>query len=238
MFLDLDGTLAPIAETPTDVVAESGRTELLLALGEILQGRMAIVSGRAIDDIDRIVEGAVPAVAGLHGLERRTAHGSQATGAPHPGLEAIREPIRVFADRRPGVLVEDKTLAVALHYRQAPHAAYEVLTFARRLAWSTGLKLQEGRMVAELRTPGANKGDVVRAFMGEPPFACCKPIFVGDDNTDEDGFAAAHELGGVGVLVGEMRETAARAHLSDVPTVLEWLRNSLQRRIFTLGVTP
>ncbi|RYG36492.1 MAG: trehalose-phosphatase, partial [Burkholderiales bacterium] len=133
-----------------------------------------------------------------------------------------------FAKDRPGLHLEFKMLSVALHYRQAPQFTQEVLAFGRRLAWATGMKLQEGRMVVELRSPGSDKGDTVRAFMAQAPFAGATPVFVGDDVTDEDGFAAAADLGGFGVLVGERRDTWARAHLRDVTAVLAWLENGLE----------
>jgi trehalose 6-phosphate phosphatase len=153
---------------------------------------------------------------------RRNARGSVLTRAPHPGLNYARVKLDRLTDR-PGVLLEDKGLGLAVHYRKAPDAEEAVIRNCRAIAETTGLVLQLGRMVAELRTPGADKGESVRAFMAEPPFAGATPVFVGDDLTDEDGFAAAAELGGYGVLVGETRDTAAHHGLSDVEAVLGWL---------------
>jgi trehalose 6-phosphate phosphatase len=120
-------------------------------------------------------------------------------------------------------VVEDKTLGLAVHFRNAPEREGEVVDICRRVAATTGLVLQLGSMVAELRTPGADKGASVRAFMAEAPFHGATPVFVGDDLTDEDGFAAAAELGGYGVLVGEGRETSARYRLDSVDAVLKWI---------------
>ena len=210
------------------------RNELLRDLNSALEGRLAIVSGRSIEDVDRIVGGCVECVAGLHGLERRsTAKGLEATVA-HPQLEQAIAVVEAFGRTRPELLIEKKSLGVALHYREAPEAGPDALSFARRVAWATGLKLQEGQMVAELRCPGADKGDMVRAFMAEAPFAGHYPIFIGDDVTDEDGFAAVRKLDGVGVLVGRPRETNASCRLADVEDVLLWLEMSLDTRTFEL----
>lgn len=238
LFIDLDGTLAPIVARPEMVVPEVRRNDLVRRVARQLQGRLAVISGRSINDVDRILGGSIASVAGWHGLERRSSAGFWERTTPHPGLEKALPVVQAFAAARPELLVEYKTLSIAIHYRQAPEAAADVLDFARRLAWSTGLKLQQGRMVAELRSPGPDKGDTVRAFMAETLFAGHMPIFVGDDITDEDGFAAVDEMDGVGVLVGERRETRAHARLADVPEVLGWLARASHLGAFDLAILP
>lgn len=223
LFLDLDGTLAPFAPTPEGVAPEPRRTALLRAAGQRLGGRLAVVSGREIASVDRIVERAVLAVAGVHGLERRDGAGRLTRTPPHPELVRAGDVLQTFADSRPGVLVERKALGVAVHVRNAPEAEDEARALARRLAEDTGLILQDGNKVAELRTPGADKGDALRAFMAEPPFAGAVPVFVGDDLTDEHGFQALGALGGWGVLVGPPRATAATSRLDSPAAVLDWL---------------
>lgn len=222
LFLDLDGTLAPIESHPDQVLADAGRTRLLQAAAQRLGGRLAVVSGRSLADLDRILEGAIPAAAAIHGLVRRTAAGAVLARPPHPGLNTARVMLDRLSDR-PGIVLEDKTLGLAVHFRKAPEREGEIVDICRRVAATTGLVLQLGSMVAELRTPGADKGASVRAFMTEAPFQGATPVFVGDDLTDEDGFAAAAELGGYGVLVGEARETAACYRLENVDAVLNWI---------------
>jgi trehalose 6-phosphate phosphatase len=212
------------------------RNRLLREIAEAMEGRLAIISGRSIEEVDRITGGCIACVAGLHGLERRNAGGELDSASPHPQLEKAIAVVEAFAHPRPDLLVEKKRLGVALHYREAPQAAAEALAFARRVAWATGLKLQEGNMVAELRCPGADKGDMLRAFMQERPFTGRFPIFVGDDITDEDAFAAAQSLDGVGVLVGLPRRTHAACRLEDVQDVLLWLELSLEAGTFELRV--
>jgi trehalose 6-phosphate phosphatase len=235
LFLDLDGTLADFAERPDEVGPDADRNALLRRLGQALEGRLAIVSGRPIADVDRIVESACAHVGGTHGLERRCADGSLRAAEPHPRLSQVIEAFEGFAAARPGVLVERKALAACLHFRQSPQHGESAVALAQRLADETGMVLQQGRMMAELRTPGADKGASIRAFMAEPPFAGHVPIFVGDDLTDEPGFAAAQALGGHGVLVGGRQGSIADARLKDVPAVLDWLQQSLDRGAFRLG---
>lgn len=223
LFLDLDGVLAPLAPTPEAVGPSPRRTAALRALEIALDGRLAILSGRTLDEIDRISERASPAASGVHGLERRNRDGVLIRRAPHAGVAAAADALHAFAAPRPGLRVEDKGLAVGLHYRQAPAYAEEAAVLARDLARRTGLALQPGHMVLELKTPGADKGAALAAFMDEPPFAGARPVMVGDDLTDEHAFAAAAERGGFGVLVGPIRPTAARFRLEGVDQVLDWL---------------
>lgn len=223
LFLDLDGTLTPIVPRPQDVKAEPRRTALIERLNRDLGGRLAILSGRTIAELDDILERRAPSLAGVHGLVRRGADGELVRTEPHPALPEAAAGLRRAAEADGGLLVEDKGVSVALHYRLAPgHAAMAERT-ARDIAAATGLSLQAGDMVMELRTPGPTKGDSLRAFMSRPPFAGAVPVFVGDDLTDEDGFAAARALGGFGVLVGPPRPTAAQHRLPDVAAVIDWL---------------
>ena len=223
LFLDLDGTLAPIAARPQDVVPDPRRTGILEKLMRGLDGRLAVVSGRTLCDIDRILEGRVPAVAAVHGLVRRDADGRITPTEPHPALPQAVAALRLFAAGHPGLLVEDKILSATLHYRGDPDHAQAARMEAERIAARTGLMLQPGDMVVELRTPGPTKGDSVEAFLAHAPFTGATPIFLGDDLTDEDGFAAAERLGGYGVLVGPKRVTAAHLRLDDVDAALAWL---------------
>jgi trehalose 6-phosphate phosphatase len=223
LFLDLDGTLAPIAARPQDVHPDPRRTDLLVRLAEALDGRLAVVTGRTLADVDRILEGRVTSVAAVHGLMRRDGEGRLHARPPHPKVAEAAQALRAFAAKDSGLIVEEKGLSVALHFRLARHHAAAARSLARRLALETGLTLQDGDMVEELRTPGPTKADSVLAFMAERPCAGCSPVFMGDDSTDEDGFAAARHLGGAGVLVGPPRPTRAKYRLPDVEAALSWL---------------
>jgi trehalose 6-phosphate phosphatase len=227
LFLDLDGTLAPIEATPDAVRADPHRTRLLRRLVARFDGRVAILSGRSIAEVDRILDGAVPNVAGVHGLERRTASNTVSAVPPHPALDRVEETLASFARGQRGLLVESKARSVALHYRGHPPAEEACLDIGRRLAAMHGLQVQEGRMVVELRTPGPDKGDSLRLFMAELVFAGATPVMVGDDMTDEHAFDAASDLGGWSVLVGALRPTAALYRLHDPAAVLAWLEEAV-----------
>ncbi len=223
LFLDMDGVLAPLAETPDAVVPHPERTAALKAAADRLGHRVAIISGRTIAEIDRIAEASTASASGVHGLERRRADGSLHRAEASPAVRDAVAAFEDFARKRPGIIVEDKAVSAGLHYRGAPGHEAEVLDLAARLADETGLALQAGNLVVELKTPGSSKGTALEAFMREPPFAGAVPVMLGDDLTDEDGFRAAEALGGFGVLVGPPRPTAARYRLPDVDAVLAWL---------------
>jgi len=223
LFLDLDGTIAEIEPRPDQVAAAPMRSALLVELGRRMGGRVAILSGRTLDDVDRILEGSVAAVAAVHGLVRRRPDGSIEQTSPSPALEAARGVFTILAEAQRGLIVEDKTVSVTLHYRQVPQVEAAVCEAAERIATSSDLVLQQGAMVAELRTPGPTKGDCLRAFLAEPPFEGHAPVMVGDDLTDEHAFEAAKAAGGYGVLVGPERGTHASYRLETVADVLDWL---------------
>jgi trehalose 6-phosphate phosphatase len=223
LFLDLDGTLAPIAARPQDVRPDARRNGLLERLAKALDGRLAVVTGRTLADADRILEGRVKAVAAVHGLVRRDAEGVLHEQPAHPRLHEASEALREFARRDSGLLVEEKGLSVALHFRLARQHAADARAIARQLAAETGLTVQDGDMVEELRTPGPTKADSVAAFMAETPFHGARAFFLGDDSTDEDGFCAAQNYGGAGILIGAPRQTLARFRLPGVEAALAWL---------------
>lgn len=228
LFADLDGTLAPMEATPDAVKPDLSRRRLLDALARALEGRLAVVSGRALGDLDRVLEGRVAAVAAVHGLVRRTAAGRIVAAGDSRRVGEALEAFRAIARADHGLLVEDKEVAAALHYRRAPAAEDACRDLARRLAARLGLIVQEGDMVVELKAPGPDKGGAVTAFMSEAPFAGSRPVFIGDDLTDERGFEAARALGGHGVIVGSRRPTAALFALADVTATRRWLQRALE----------
>lgn len=223
LFLDMDGVLAPLAATPDAVRPVARRSEVLRRLDALLEGRLAIVSGRTLSEIDRISDAGPLAAAGVHGLERRRGDGSMDSAQVSKGVAVATEAFLAFQAAHPGVIVEPKGLSVGLHYRQAQDSGDAALALARSVAAETGLSVQPGVMVVELKTPGADKGTAITAFMDEAPFRGATPVMLGDDVTDEDGFRAARALGGFGVLVGPMRETVADHRLEGVDGVLDWL---------------
>ena len=226
LFLDFDGCIVDIAPTPEAVDVPDCLPSLLVALREALGGAVAIVSGRSIEQIDGFLGTAVPAVAGLHGLERRTADGGIVRPPlPRNDLHGVRALLEEFAAERPGLLVEDKTYTVALHYRLAPSLrddCKDVLN-ATLEDIPQGWQVTEGKFVFEIRPREHTKGTAIEAFMGEAPFLGRTPVFCGDDTTDEDGFAVVNARGGVSIRVGKGSATRAAAQVDTVGELLDWL---------------
>lgn len=226
LFLDFDGTLAAYASHPDGVTIEQGLPGLLARLRERLHGALAIVSGRPLDALDAILGPPRYAAAGLHGLEWRLATGKTHRNGNPAGarrvLEAVTE--RFGSDRR--LVIEDKGAGVALHWRRAPERAAECIAFMREIVTSPELEILRGHAVVEARPRGVHKGAALRELSRHAPFAGRKPVYVGDDRTDEDGFRAALVAGGHGVKVGP-EPTEARYRLAAVEAVHAWLAASL-----------
>ncbi|NWG45707.1 MAG: trehalose-phosphatase [Alphaproteobacteria bacterium] len=224
LFVDFDGTLVEIAPHPDQVDVPGDLPPRLRALAATVGGRLALVSGRPVTAIDRYTQGAAPYAAGLHGLEWRGPDGTRHGPARAPGIEALRPRLSAFAARRPALYFEDKGVTLSLHYRGAPEAEPELLALAEGLlAEEPGLILQRGKMVVEIRTAGADKGSVVTRLMEAPPFVRHVPVFLGDDLTDEHGFAAAARLGGLGIRIGAPAPSSAACFLPDVCAARDWL---------------
>ena len=201
------------------------RDEVKSLLGELqdkLSGRLALLSGRSLANVRSYLHPLEVAAGGSHGLE--LAHACETTVAVQspPGLAGAIAKLKRLELDQPGVIIEEKPGGVAVHYRQAPGAEATCREIAARIAAEAGMALQPGKMVVELKHPATDKGRALKRFMEAPPFTGTRPIFLGDDLTDEDGFASARELGGAGILVGPERPTHALYRLDDVASVQRW----------------
>ena len=230
VFLDLDGTLIEIASAPDKVTVPPDVVATVGDLQTALHGAVAIVSGRPLAELDRLMTPLRLPAAGLHGLEYRGPDGKVARDdGQATRLEAIRQELATFAATHPGVLVEDKRLAIAVHYRAVPELAEETKRLARSLvaAHDGSLGLLQGKMVVEIKSKDANKGAVVETFMAQTPFRGRTPVFVGDDYTDEDGFRAVNRMGGQSIRVGppppSVPESAAQWECERVRDLIAWL---------------
>ncbi len=225
LFLDVDGTLLEFAHRPDAVVPGAGLPDILRRLEAALGGALALISGRAVGDLDRIFGPLRLPAGGQHGLERRDAAGKLHKADTAHALEDIRPPLQEFAGRHAGALLEDKGAALALHYRMAPgieaaaRALVESLTADR-----DELHYLAGKMVFEIKSRTVDKGVAIACFMAETPFKGRLPVFLGDDVTDEDGFRFVNQTGGMSVRVGESQSSEARYALPDVGSVLHWLQ--------------
>ncbi len=226
LFLDFDGTLAAYAPHPDGVVIEAGLPGLLARASERLDGALAIVTGRSLEAIDAFLGPPRYAAAGLHGLEWRLASGRTHRAGTPAGAKRILAAVteRFGSDRR--LVIEDKGSGVALHFRRAPERAAECIAFMRETVNASDFEVLRGHAVVEARPRGIHKGAAVREFARHAPFAGRRPVYIGDDRTDEDGFRAALVLGGYGVKVGP-EPSEARYRLASVEAVHAWLAASL-----------
>jgi trehalose 6-phosphate phosphatase len=233
LFLDVDGTLLDISDTPGGVTVPSGLTATLETVRRGLQGALAFVSGRTIADLDRLFTPLRLPAAGQHGSEIRLSPDSPvACLATAPIREALRRDVAAIAAAFPGAEMEDKGRTIAVHYRRAPGAAAVLTQGLRRIVQSneTPLILTHGRKVLELRDAGHSKATAVHEFMRHPAFEGRVPLFVGDDITDEDGFIAVEQYGGTALAVGTVhrpRRETAFAGPADVRTWLTHLSKTL-----------
>jgi trehalose 6-phosphate phosphatase len=219
LFLDFDGTLVDIADAPDNVIIPDNLAAHLQSLSLSLAGRLAIITGRPLAALDKFLGPPHLLAVGSHGAEFRGA-----PPPPPPLSEASLASIARLVQAWPNLIVEPKPFGIAVHYRQEPDAASSVVKLMKDIGQWDGLAVKLGKMVIEVGPLNANKGSAVRQLMSENPFAPSLPIFIGDDVTDEDGFAAVRDLGGFGILVGPPRKSAARYILPDPPAILRWLQ--------------
>ncbi len=221
-FLDVDGTLLDFKQRPEEVIADEGLRANLDRLHEDASGALALVSGRTIADLDRIMSPLRLPAAGTHGAELRFADGHREL-TQSTVLDEVRAVASGFVDEHPALWLEDKGASVAIHYRSAPELSGEVADFLEGLVVQEGLMVQHGKMVVEVKSTLHNKGTAICALMRSTPFAGRQPLFIGDDLTDEHGFAAVNRLDGVSIKVGT-GETTAQYRLSSPSEVRALLR--------------
>jgi trehalose 6-phosphate phosphatase len=225
LFLDVDGTLIELTDTPSQTVADPEIKTLLRDLSVRLDGAVALVSGRQIATLDQLFTPLTLPSSGLHGIERRTAEGALQGGTfIDSTLDDARAAIKLFVEAHPGALLEDKRRTVAIHFRMAPQAAVEAEELAAGIVEQLGkqYQIQPGDMMLEIKPRGFTKATAIRAFMQEPPFSGRRPVFIGDDLTDQDGFPAVESMGGISIGVGD--RVQGQYHLDTVSQVRDWLK--------------
>ncbi|OWY33815.1 trehalose-phosphatase [Herbaspirillum aquaticum] len=230
LFLDFDGTLVDLAPQPEEIVVPPELITLLQRIQQESNGALAIVSGRPLDQLDFFLAPLRLPAAGVHGAERRTADG-RILQQPVPDVHHLRERLLPLVESHPGLQLELKRGALALHYRHAAHLEQRcVETMMDALRHEPGFTLLHGKMVVEAK-PHINKGDAVAAFLHEAPFRGRRPVFIGDDVTDEAGFAIAQGevFGGLGIKIGAGPSQALQ-RLADPAAVLDLLRQSVEVR--------
>ena len=229
-FLDVDGTLLEIQPRPEDVAADATLLRLIAELAAAVQGALALVSGRRLADIDRIFAPLTFCASGLHGAEIRFPDGSRRSGNCR-AMDDVRPKVSEFIADHPGLRLEDKGAALALHFRQVPGLGQNVLEFLYPLAQMNGLAVQEGKMVAELKEAQHDKAKAIGALLETATFYGRMPVTIGDDLTDECGFLFVNAQGGISVRAGAPgNASAARYSLPDPAAVRTELCKLLQSR--------
>lgn len=229
-FLDIDGTLLEIADRPSGVRVDAALIDMIRRLHACSGGAVALISGRRVSDIDALFPGLRLPLAGQHGLERRDAAGGIHSHAPEgvdwPWLKAT---VGGTFETSKGILIEDKGLTLAVHFRLNPAEEGRIVAALRGIVADAGaaVSLQPGKCVLEIKPAGRDKGTAIAEFMAEPPFEGRRPVFIGDDVTDEYGFRMVNDMNGDSIKVGE-GETDARWRLADVQAVRAWLAAMLQ----------
>lgn len=233
LFLDVDGTLLDLAATPDAVVVPDGLLTALVRAAKALNGALALVSGRAVADIDALFHPMQFPAAGIHGFELRPRSGAPRRIAPLMTV-VQRVKLTAVAAGLDGVLAEDKAGAVALHYRLAPDVQEILARRIEAVLADDDLKdfdMRPGKMLWEVRRNGIDKGKAVEALMAEPPFRGRVPVFVGDDETDLDGFAGARRGGGIALPVRDVSPGPGFGGPAGVRTWLAALPSRIERRI-------
>ena len=225
LFLDVDGTLLDLAARPDEVVTPAGLVTTLARAERKLAGALALISGRSIDDVDHIFAPLRLRASGVHGAEIRldpeaSTTPTAAADLPQSLLAALRRAVEPF----PGVFVENKRFSFTVHYRLAPSEERPLRKIIKQLVDSNPIvvDVMDAHYAIEIKNPSFDKGSAIATFLSTATFQGRKPIFVGDDTTDESGFALVSARGGLAYSVGRPRPGAIGA-FSEPGAVREWL---------------
>ena len=222
LFLDVDGTILDIAPTPNAVHVPDYLTELLHQVWTMLGGGLALISGRPLGDVDRLFAPHRFPGAGLHGYELRNRAGIvPALCIDANAVQRVHDACRTFVGNSPGILVEYKSCGAAIHYRLAPDAEHLVCDYARSLLpqLDGSFQMLHGKSVCEIKPRGCSKGSSVLELMKSPPFIGRRPVYIGDDATDEDGFEVVNQLGGISIRVGHEGASCAQQRFATIKDV-------------------
>ncbi|MES2884182.1 MAG: trehalose-phosphatase [Pseudomonadota bacterium] len=229
LLSDFDGTLVELAAHPDAVSPSAGLAGWLYQLEKHLGEALAIVTGRRLREVDRYLDPLRLMGAGAHGAELRVAFAGKTTPVIAPLEVVLIADIEAAVSALPGVWLENKTFALAVHFRQNPAVAAECFARVKEAASHyTQLEVFSGHAVVEVRRKGLGKGSATSFLLQHPAFAGRVPVFLGDDLADEECFAVVQALGGHGIKVGA-GDTAARHRLADIPAVHRWLCESLMQ---------
>jgi trehalose 6-phosphate phosphatase len=231
ILLDIDGTLLELMPTPREVWVPPGLSNTLNRLVERTSGALALVSGRSLNDIDLIFAPDIYRAVGGHGAEMRLAVGNEADDVHAPPMDKeLKRRLAAIAKLSPGILLEDKGYSLALHYRLAPHAEkaiFEAVSLIRADLPNAPIEVLPGKFVCEIKHSGFTKASGVRELMTHAPFKGRRPLFIGDDVTDETVFAIMPDMNGLAFSVGR-RARGVNGHFDAPSDVREFLAQLLE----------
>ena len=243
LLLDIDGTLLELAATPSEVKVPAGLDSTLRELHARTDGALALVSGRSLEDIDRIFAPMRLPIVGGHGAEMRLSVDNEAVAVHAPPMDKdLKRRFAAIAQLSPGILLEDKGYSIALHYRLAPmfeRTIYEAVSAIRADLPEAPVEIMPGKAVCEIKHSGFTKATGVVELMRHEPFAGRRPIFLGDDVTDETVFAIMPGMNGISFSVGRHAHGVdgyfeaprdVRAWLANLLEEKQTLNNDLQKR--------
>jgi len=230
ILLDIDGTLLDLMPTPREVWVPPGLAKTLNRLMVRTNGALALVSGRSLNDIDLIFAPDMFAAVGGHGAEMRIEPDSDSVAAHAPPMDKeLKRRLAAIAKLSPGILLEDKGYSLALHYRLAPHAEkaiYEAVSLIRADLPNAPIEVLPGKCVCEIKHSGFTKASGVLELMTREPFKGRRPLFIGDDVTDETVFAIMPDFDGLAFSVGR-RAKGVAGHFDAPSDVREFLAHLL-----------
>src|ERR1700681_655765 len=230
ILLDIDGTLLDLAPTPREVWVPPDLATTLNRLAERTSGALALVSGRSLNDIDLIFAPEQFSAVGGHGAEMRISVDNEAVATHAPPMDKeLKRRLAAIGRLSPGILLEDKGYSLALHYRLAPHAEkaiYAAVSLIRADLPNAPIEVLPGKCVCEIKHSGFNKATGVLELMTHEPFKGRRPLFIGDDVTDESVFAIMPELRGLAFSVGR-RAKGVAGHFDEPSDVRQWLAHLL-----------
>jgi trehalose 6-phosphate phosphatase len=232
ILLDIDGTLLDLAPTPREVWVPPDLANNLNALLRATAGALALVSGRSLNDIDLIFAPELFPAVGGHGAEMRLSIDAEAVATHAPPMDKeLKRRLAAVAKLSPGILLEDKGYSLALHYRLAPHAEkaiYEAVSLIRADLPNAPIEVLPGKCVCEIKHSGFTKASGVRELMTHTPFQGRRPLFIGDDVTDESVFAIMPDFDGLAFSVGR-RAQGVDGHFDSPTDVRAFLASLLEK---------
>ncbi|WP_164873974.1 trehalose-phosphatase [Mesorhizobium sp. M7A.F.Ca.MR.362.00.0.0] len=228
LFLDIDGTLLEHAEHPDAVSVSDELRSLLQGLDRKLNGALAFITGRSVSAVDHLFQPLKLRAAGLYGLEHRLLPDDDVEIADEPAdIAALADEIEAELGR--GAYIERKGRVLAIHTRAAPHLLPRATQLVEQAlaGLPKGYRVVAGNAGVELLPLEAAKGAAIRRFMEIAPFAGRRPVFLGDDTSDENGFETINDAGGISIRVKPPAQTTAQYGLAGVAETLAWLRGQL-----------